>query len=123
MIAGKVVERGRKMSVLGNTEPREVFHFFEEISQIPRGTYHTKAISDYCVKFAKDRHLEVIQDALNNVIIKKPGTAGYEDSEPIILQGHIDMVCEKTADSTHDFTKDPLQLYVEDGYVKAKDTT
>ena len=123
MIAGKVVERGRKMSVLGNTEPREVFHFFEEISQIPRGTYHTKAVSDYCVKFAKDRHLEVIQDALNNVIIKKPGTAGYEDSEPIILQGHLDMVCEKTADSTHDFTKDPLQLYVEDGYVKAKDTT
>lgn len=111
------------MSVLSDTEPKEVFHFFEEISQIPRGTYHTKEISDYCVKFAKERNLEVIQDELNNVIIKKPGTAGYESSDPVIIQGHLDMVCEKTADSDHDFLKDPLQIYVEDGFVKAKDTT
>lgn len=113
----------KKMSVLGNTEPKEVFRFFEEISQIPRGTYNTKAVSDYCVDFAKARNLEVIQDALNNVIIKKPGTEGYENSEPVILQGHLDMVCEKTADSAHDFLKDPIELYVEDGFVKAKDTT
>lgn len=111
------------MAVLSNTEPKEVFHFFEEISQIPRGTYNTKAVSDYCVDFAKTRNLEVIQDALNNVIIKKPGTKGYENSEPVILQGHLDMVCEKTPDSAHDFLKDPIALYIEDGYVKAKDTT
>lgn len=111
------------MAVLDTIQPKEVFHFFEEINQIPRGTYNTKAVSDYCVDFAKKRGLTVIQDKWNNVIIKKDGTEGYESSEPVILQGHLDMVCEKTADSTHDFMKDPIQMYVEDGYVKAKDTT
>lgn len=111
------------MSVLGQTEPKEVFRFFEEISQIPRGTYNTKAVSDYCVNFAKERGLEVIQDEWNNVIMKKNGTAGYENSEPVILQGHLDMVCEKTADSGHDFMKDPIKLMVEDGYVTADGTT
>ena len=111
------------MAVFENIEPKKVFHFFEEISRIPRGTYNTKEISDYCVNFAKERGLFVIQDEWNNVIIKKPGTAGYEMSEPVILQGHLDMVCEKTADSGHDFMKDPIEIYVEDGWVKARDTT
>ncbi len=111
------------MSVLENTEPKEVFHFFEEISRIPRGSYHTKEVSDYCVSFAKERQLEVVQDAWNNVIIKKPGTKGYENSEPVIIQGHLDMVCEKTEASDHNFLTDPLELMVEDGYVTAKDTT
>lgn len=111
------------MSVLESLEPKKVFAFFEELTKIPHGTFNTKRISDYCVAFARERDLEVVQDAANNVIIKKAGTAGYEDSDPVILQGHLDMVCEKTAESSHDFTKDPLQLYVEDGFVKAKDTT
>lgn len=111
------------MSILTNTEPKEVFHFFEEISRIPRGSYNTQAISDYCADFAAKRGLEYVQDDLGNVIIKKQGTAGYEASEPVILQGHLDMVCEKTVDSTHDFTKDPIEIYVEDGFVHAKDTT
>ena len=71
------------MAVLENIEPKEVFHFFEEISRIPRGSYNTKGISDYCVRFANERKLEVYQDEWNNVIIKKPGTRGYENSEPI----------------------------------------
>ncbi len=111
------------MAVLENIEPKEVFHFFEEISRIPRGSYNTKGISDYCVRFANERKLEVYQDEWNNVIIKKPGTKGYENSEPIIIQGHLDMVCEKTEHSDHDFLTDPLELMVEDGYVTAKDTT
>lgn len=111
------------MAVLTDIEPKEVFHFFEEISRIPRGSFNTKGISDYCVQFAKERKLEVYQDGWNNVIIKKPGTKGYENSEPVILQGHLDMVCEKTEESEHDFLTDPLELMVEDGYVKAKDTT
>ena len=111
------------MAVLENLEPQKVFQFFEEMSAIPRGTFDMKRISDYCVAFAKERNLEVIQDEVNNVIIKKPGTAGFEDSEPVILQGHLDMVCEKTADSDHDFKTDGLELYVEDGYLKAKNTT
>ncbi len=112
-----------EMAVLENLEPQKVFQFFEEMCQIPRGTFDTKRISDYCVEFAKERGLSYIQDEVNNVIITKPGTEGYENSEPIILQGHLDMVCEKTADSDHDFTKDGLDLYVEDGYLKARNTT
>lgn len=111
------------MAVLENQEPKKVFRFFEEMCQIPHGTFDTKRICDYCVAFAKERGLSVIQDEANNVIIKKPGSAGYEESEPVILQGHIDMVCEKTADSAHDFKTDGLELYVEDGYLRAKDTT
>ena len=111
------------MAVLENLEPKKVFHFFEEISKVPRGTFDTKKISDFCVEFAKERNLEYIQDDTNNVIIKKPGTAGYENSDPVIIQGHLDMVCEKRPGSTHDFKKDGLELYVEDGFVKAKDTT
>lgn len=111
------------MKVLENLEPVEVFHYFEALSQIPRSTFNTKAVSDYCMDFARERGLSAIQDGLNNVIIKKPGTTGYENSEPVILQGHLDMVCEKTEDSAHDFMKDGLQLFVEDGFVKAKGTT
>lgn len=111
------------MPILEELEPLEVFHYFEELSQIPRGTFNTKEVSDYCTKFAKDRNLEVIQDTMYNVIIKKAGTQGYEESDPIILQAHLDMVCEKADHSTHDFLKDPLDLYIEDGFVKARDTT
>ena len=111
------------MAVLDNLEPKQVFHFFEELCKIPHATFDTKRISDYCVAFAKERGLEVSQDEVNNVIIKKPGTPGYEDSEPVILQGHLDMICEKTPDSDHDFTKDGLDLYVEDGYVRARNTS
>lgn len=111
------------MTALENLEPQKVFRFFEELCRIPHGTYDTKRISDYCVAFAKERGLEVIQDEVNNIIIKKPGTDGYEESSPVILQGHLDMVCEKTAGSSHDFKTDPLDVYIEDGYIKAKDTT
>jgi len=111
------------MSILGKYEPQKVFCFFEEISAIPRGSFHTKAISDYCVAFAKEHDLEVIQDEMNNILIKKQGTKGYENSKPVILQGHLDMVCEKTLDSEHDFEKDGLKLFVEDGFIKAKNTT
>lgn len=111
------------MAVLNELEPKQVFHYFEELCKIPHGTFDTKRISDYCVAFAKERGLEVSQDGANNVIIKKPGTAGYENSEPVIIQGHLDMVCEKTKDSAHDFATDGLDLYIEDGFVKAKDTT
>lgn len=111
------------MAVLNELEPKEVFRFFEEISAIPRGSRDTKRISDYLVAFAKERDLKVIQDEVNNVIIFQPGTPGYEESELVILQGHMDMVCEKTSESTHDFENDGLELYVEDGFLKAKDTT
>ena len=111
------------MGILSNIEPKEVFQYFEELSMVPRSTFHTKKISDYCVEFAKAHNLEYIQDEVNNVIIKKPGTAGYEDSDPVIIQGHLDMVASKTADSTHDFENDPLELFVDGDLIGAKDTT
>jgi dipeptidase D len=106
-----------------NLKPEKFFKFFEEISAIPRGSGNEKQISDYLVKFAKDRKLEVIQDKALNVIIKKPGAPGYENSPTVILQGHMDMVCEKNKGVEHDFTKDPLKLYVENGELKARGTT
>ena len=111
------------MAVLENCEPKRVFHYFEEICKIPHGSGNTKQISDYLVQFAKDHDLKYVQDEMNNVVIYKPGTAGYENAPVVIIQGHMDMVCEKCPESNHDFKKDPLELYVEDGYVKAKDTT
>lgn len=104
-------------------EPKRVFKFFEEISQIPRCSGNEKKISNYLVKFAKENGLEVIQDEALNIIIKKPGTKGYEKAPTVILQGHMDMVCEKDMDIKHDFNKDPIELIIEDDFVRAKGTT
>lgn len=111
------------MSVLENLQPQKVFHFFEEICNIPHGSRNTKPISDYLVQFAKDRDLTCYQDELNNVIIKKDATAGYEASEPIIIQGHMDMVCEKENDCDIDFEKDGIRLMIDGDFVTADGTT
>ncbi|MCI8327237.1 MAG: aminoacyl-histidine dipeptidase, partial [Lachnospiraceae bacterium] len=111
------------MRVLENQKPERVFYFFEEIAGIPHGSYHTKQISDYCMQFAKKRGLEAYQDEYNNVIIIKEATKGYEQAEPIILQGHLDMVCEKESDVNLDFEKEGLSLYVDGDFVRARGTT
>ena len=111
------------MAVLENCEPKRVFHYFEEICKIPHGSGNTKQISDYLVQFAKDHGLDYIQDEMNNVVIYKPGTAGYENAPTVIIQGHMDMVCEKRPDVEHDFTKDGLNLSVEGDYISANGTT
>ena len=111
------------MAVLENCEPKRVFHYFEEICKIPHGSGNTRQISDYLVQFAKDHDLKYIQDEMNNVVIYKPGTAGYENAPTVIVQGHMDMVCEKRPDVDHDFTKDGLNLSVEGDYVSANGTT
>ena len=111
------------MRVLENLQPQRVFYYFEEIAKIPHGSGNTKQISDYLVAFAKEHNLEYYRDELNNVIIIKEATLGYENAQAVIIQGHMDMVCEKESGCTIDFEKDGLKLYVEDGFVKAKDTT
>ena len=111
------------MAVLENCEPKRVFHYFEEICKIPHGSGNTRQISDYLVQFAKDHDLKYIQDEMNNVVIYKPGTAGYENAPTVIVQVHMDMVCEKRPDVDHDFTKDGLNLSVEGDYVSANGTT
>lgn len=111
------------MGVLANLKPEKVFKYFEEICSIPHGSHDTKKISDYLKKFAEDRKLTCYQDNDNNIIITKEATKGYENSEPIILQGHMDMVCEKTPESTIDFKKDGLDIYVDGDWIKARGTT
>lgn len=116
-------QEAEKMRVLEGKEPAGVFYYFEEIAGIPHGSYNTKAISDYCMKFAKERNLEAYQDDYNNVVIIKEAAAGYEEAEPIIIQGHLDMVCEKESGCEIDFEKEGLDLYVDGDFLKARGTT
>jgi len=99
--------------------PADVFGYFEEISAIPRCSASEKKISDYMVAFANEHDLEVYQDSNNNIIIKKPASPGYENAPTVILQGHLDMVCEKNAGTEHDFSKEGLKLYVDGDFLKA----
>lgn len=111
------------MSTIQGLKPEKVFKYFAEMSEIPRGSNDEQRISDYLVTWAKERNLEVIQEPCLNVIIKKPATAGYEHIAPVILQGHMDMVCVKREGSQHDFSKDPVELWVDGDFLKAKETT
>lgn len=111
------------MSVLEGMKPVRVMHYFEEICKIPHGSGNTKQISDYCVAFAKSMGLSYIQDDSNNVIIMKDGSSGREQEEPVIIQGHLDMVCEKEKDVVIDFRTEGLSLEVRDGMLTAKGTT
>lgn len=108
---------------LNDLQPKEVFRFFYEICRIPHGSYNIDAISDYLVAFAKERNLEVRQDELKNVIIKKPATEGYEKEETLILQGHMDMVAVKDAESDIDLEREPLRLNFKDGCLYAEGTS
>ena len=108
---------------LAGLEPATVFGFFEEICAIPHGSRNTKAISDYLVNFAKERNLHCIQDEANNVIIFQEGTCGYEDHPPVILQGHMDMVCEKDADCPLDMAAEGLDVTHDGKSVFARGTT
>jgi len=109
--------------MLEDLKPKEVFHFFEELTRIPRCSGHEQQVSDYLVEFARQRNLEVSQDRALNIIIRKPGTRGYEDSPAVILQGHMDMVGEQAKGCRHDFSKDPLALKIEGDFVRADGTT
>ena len=108
---------------LAGLKPGSVFRYLEEICAIPHGSRNTKAISDYLVAFAKEHNLKYIQDESNNVILFGPGTCGMEDHAPVILQGHMDMVCEKDASCPLDMAVDGLDLMHDDRFVYAKGTT
>lgn len=108
---------------LAGLEPAAVFGYFEEICAIPHGSRNTKQISDYLVNFAEEHGLRYIQDEVNNVILFADGTCGMEDHEPVILQGHMDMVCEKDADCPIDMAAEGLDVTHDDSVVFAKGTT
>ncbi len=111
------------MGILTDLQPKAVMHYFEELCAIPHGSLDTKRISDYCVRFAQERGLKYLQDESNNVVIYKSGTPGYEDHPTVILQGHLDMVCEKDPDCDIDFSADGLRLAHDGEYIFAKGTT
>lgn len=108
---------------LAGLEPGAVFGYFEEICAIPHGSRNTKKISDYLVGFAKDHGLAYMQDEMNNVILFAPGTCGMEDHAPVILQGHIDMVCEKEATCPIDMVAEGLDVTHDGAFVYARGTT
>ena len=109
--------------VINGYEPGRVFEIFEELCAIPHGSGNEKGIADYIEKFANDRKLFVLRDETGNVFLRKNATEGYENTAPVMLQGHMDMVCEKNADSKHDFLRDGLTLKVVDGMLWADGTT
>lgn len=111
------------LATLQQSSAKSVFYHFENLCHIPRGSGNTKAVSDYCVNFAKEHGFEYYQDALNNVIIIREASKGYEAHPAQIIQGHLDMVCEKENDCSIDFETEGLTLYTEDGYLKARGTT
>ena len=111
------------MPVLSDLEPREVFAWFERLCAIPHGSHHAKAISDYLVAFAREHGLACRQDAANNVVIRKAASSGYENAPVVMLQGHIDMVCEKDADCGKDMETEGLDLFVDGDVIGARGTT
>ena len=111
------------MSVLDGVKPERVMYYFEEISKIPICSYEEQKVSEYLIGLADSVGYKAIRDEALNVIIKKPASPGYEDAPTIVLQGHMDMVCEKKDSSDHDFSKDPIELKVDGDYIIAEDTT
>jgi len=108
---------------LAGLEPAAVFAYFEKLCSIPHGSRNTKMISDYLVSFAKDQGIRYVQDELNNVLMFQEGTCGYEDHAPVILQGHMDMVCEKDEDCSINMDTDGLDVTHDGSYIFAKGTT
>ncbi len=106
-----------------NLEPKEVWKHFYSLTQIPRPSKHEDAIQDFMMKFGQDLGLETIKDKVGNIIIRKPATAGMEDRMGVVMQGHLDMVPQKNSGTNHDFTKDPIDAYIDGDWVTAKDTT
>lgn len=106
-----------------NLEPKNLFDFFAQICEIPHGSKHEEKISLFLQNFGKELGLETIADEMGNVLIKKPATSGYENCKTVILQSHMDMVCDKRKDVEHDFTKDPIRTVVDGEWLMAQGTT
>ena len=109
--------------IINGYKPERLFYFFEELSKIPRGSGNEAQAAKWIYDFALSQGLDAVIDSVNNVFVRKPASPGYENHPAVRLQGHMDMVCEKNSNCDHDFTKDPLKLKVEDGWLSAEGTT
>lgn len=110
-------------NTLKNLKPARLWHYFYELSQIPRESKHEKQATEWLKQVAQNLKLDYRQDQAGNVVIRKPASTGYEKRTPVVLQGHIDMVCEKNSGTVHDFAIDPIKPYIDGEYVRAKGTT
>lgn len=108
---------------LNQLQPERLWHYFGEVLKIPRPSKKEEKIIAWLMDFGKAHLLETHRDNVGNIVIRKPGTPGFENAPSVCLQGHVDMVCEKDSDIEHDFEKDPIDAYIEDGWVKARGTT
>ena len=108
---------------LNQLQPERLWYYFGEVLKIPRPSKKEEKIVAWLMEFGKTHQLETLRDDVGNIIIRKPGTPGFESAPSVCLQGHVDMVCEKDSDKEHDFEKDPIDAYIEDGWVKARGTT
>ena len=111
------------MAVLEGLKPERVFYYFEKWCQIPHGSGHTEEVRRFLTDFAREHGLTCRVDDSDNVLIEKAAAPGYETAVPVIIQGHTDMVAEKTVQSEHDFEKDGLKLSVNGDYICAEETT
>ncbi|NOU46976.1 MAG: aminoacyl-histidine dipeptidase [Bacteroidales bacterium] len=109
--------------VLKTLEPSGVWNYFREILEIPRPSKKEEKIAAYLIRFAKKHHLECKQDETGNILISKPATNGFQNKKTVVLQSHIDMVCEKNSDKIHDFENDPIEVFIKDGWVRTNGTT
>lgn len=111
------------MTALSQLYPQPLWQWFEQICAIPHPSKHEQSLSQHIQAWAKQKQLDVVEDAVGNVIIRKAATPGMEDRKVVVIQAHIDMVPQKNADKVHDFIKDPIEAYVDGDWVKAKGTT
>lgn len=111
------------MSELSQLSPQPLWDIFAKICSIPHPSYHEEALAQHIVEWAQAQNIHVERDQVGNILLRKPATAGMEKRKPVVLQAHLDMVPQKNNDTVHDFTKDPIQPYIDNGWVKARGTT
>ena len=111
------------MKCLKNLSPQPLWNFFEEICQVPRPSKKEEKIIKFLLDFAQSHGLKARQDQIGNVLISKPATPGRENDQLVVLQSHVDMVCEKNSDSKHDFETDAIKAFIDNGWVRAQGTT
>mgnify|MGYP000929143338 CR=1 FL=1 len=111
------------MSEIRNLQPAAIWHNFDDLTQIPRPSGHVEKVQQFLLDFAKRIGIEAFKDPAGNIVMRKPAAPDYENRKTVLLQAHMDMVPQKAPDSTHDFETDPIETYIEDGWVHAKGTT
>ena len=111
------------MSEIANLKPAAIWLNFHALTQVPRPSGHLEKVQQFLLDWAKEHNVEAFQDPAGNIVMRKPATPGYEDRKVVLLQAHMDMVPQKTPESTHNFETDPIETYIEDGWVHARGTT